>query len=239
MKKEILGIMFDCAQVSTSHALPKIVTNKNWFIKALWIISLLVSSAYCIYNLNKSFLYFFNYESITLIETHRLKSIQFPTVTFCSKNPFNPLKLKNYQNISKKINQIKSYLNEGNLSILQFMTYVQQESLQNVIEYKELLNYVGYELNDILIDCRFGDVVCDRSNFVNLTNPKFGNCFQFNSGKFLNGSKTDLKQSKAPGISTGLKLVLFGGFSSSEIDLFYSKGVQIFVHNSSTLPYAD
>lgn len=243
MKKEIIQIAVECAQSSTSHALPKIVNNKNLLLKVVWTICLLGSAAYCIFNLSKSFIHYFDYETTSFIETQRISSIEFPTVTFCSKNPFNPKRLQSNDNdnIKKSINQIKSTLN-GNISIgsiLYFMANVEHESLLNVITYKNLLDKVGYQLDDLLVDCRFRDMKCGLDDFVNITIPKFGNCFQFNSGKLINGKKISIKQSNVPGVSVGLKLVLSGGLDDPEIDLFKHKGIQLFVHNSTTIPFGE
>ena len=84
----------------------------------MWVICLLVSSAYCAYCLTKSFKEYFSYETNTQIKFKRESEIEFPTVTFCNKNPYNIHKKNNftllmkygYSNLKDKVNsEISDY----------------------------------------------------------------------------------------------------------------------------------
>ena len=74
-----------------------------------------------------------------------------------------------------------------------------------------LMKEIGFDLKDMLISCYYNDTECDLTDFKLITTYYQGNCYIFNYK--LNASTT-LKTASKTGRFTGLKLELFGGFSS-------------------------
>ena len=66
---------------TTAHGLPQIVRNQSIFLKIIWLILFLASSAYCSYLIVTSFKSYFEYNVITQIDTFIDIPSKFPTVT--------------------------------------------------------------------------------------------------------------------------------------------------------------
>lgn len=82
------------ASRSSFHGIPNISHNSSKIIRFVWVIFLLASGSYCFYGIIKSFQDYFRFEVNTLIRNERVNSLQFPTVTFCNKNPLEPIKTR-------------------------------------------------------------------------------------------------------------------------------------------------
>ncbi|CAF1084842.1 unnamed protein product, partial [Brachionus calyciflorus] len=217
LKTEIKKLVQDCIESSTSHGFPNIVRNENLFIKVLWSLCLVVSFGYCVYNLKNSFDDYFSYEVNTKITKERMSSIEFPTITFCNKIPFDNLKI--FPIVKKGFKDLK---NES----LQYFN-----KTQNTFD---IMLKIEYELAYRALQFKSG-----IKNFEHFMLPKFGNCYKFNSGKNSNGESVKLLNTTIPGVQYGLKLEIFTGYPSNEFDLIRTNGVHLFIHNSSTIPFSD
>ena len=66
---------------------------------------------------------------------------------------------------------------------------------------------------DMILSCRFGQYICDFENdFVYSFNPKYGNCFIFNSGKNATGDSVPFKYVNDNIDKNDLELSLFIAF---------------------------
>ncbi|CAF0806060.1 unnamed protein product [Brachionus calyciflorus] len=226
-RTEIFNIIKDNLETSTSHGIPNIVRNKNWIIKIIWTICFSVSFAYCVYNLTKSFEIYFSYETDTKVTNNRLASIDFPTITICNKNKFN---LAKNANISNKMIELKNFYIENfiqltpySINVFDILSYnLFYDYLQNPYYFKE----AGFELEQILLNCKFNSMICNKDNFGKVFSPLSGKCFTFNF-------KMPIKNSVYPGSEYGLKLELYTGLLDKNYDLIRSSGFLIFIHNSS------
>ena len=76
----------------------------------------------------------------------------------------------------------------------------------------EELNYFGTQANDFIAQCTYDGRNCDPSQFKQYPNPKFGNCFIFNSiydTNMQNGIYSEVRNTSKTGKENGLKLTLF------------------------------
>jgi hypothetical protein len=83
----ILQEIRQCAEMSTVHAVTKILKSKNLAVKLFMFFCLLVSTGFCVSFLVQSFS---NYGVITSIRAGYVTSIEFPMISFCNSNRSNP-----------------------------------------------------------------------------------------------------------------------------------------------------
>jgi hypothetical protein len=84
---------------------------------------------------------------------------------------------------------------------------------------------LGFEIKNILIDCKFNGEDCTSEDFVEFYSYEYGNCFTFNLNKTSTKSVSRTK--------TGLQMELFTGIPGN-----YSieRGMYVTVHNKSMIP---
>lgn len=61
----------------------KPIKSKRYLIKALWILFLIMSLYFSIYNIIINFIDYFSYDTITSIHTYNEREAEFPTISFC------------------------------------------------------------------------------------------------------------------------------------------------------------
>ncbi|RNA37539.1 acid-sensing ion channel 1 isoform X2 [Brachionus plicatilis] len=242
MKRKIFEIFVERAETSSCHGIPNFVREKNWFIKILWAICIISSLSYCLSNLTLLFISYYNYDVQIQFTTNRLTSIEFPTVTFCNKNPFNFQKSTLDMNSIEELEGLKSFFLSNKLleiiNSLDAMFYIQFGTTKMLVN-KTIVDTMGFNIEEMLINCRFNTLSCSKNDFEEIYLPSFGKCYKFNSGRSLNGSKVEIKRVSVPGLFFGFRLELFIGSSDHELDLISSSGLRLFIHNSSTVPYAN
>lgn len=111
---------------STVHGFSNIFMNRNWLSKLFWIFCFLFSSGYCIYNFTQTFSEFTEFKVNTKFFYERRSSIEFPSISFCNKNPFNLRKNKTaIQNLKTEIDALKNNVSKINsLNIDTFLTLI-------------------------------------------------------------------------------------------------------------------
>ncbi len=82
-------------ETSTIHGPGNISRNRSYFLKLIWFICLVLSSAYCSYLIAQSVVLYFSYPVSTSIKIITEQPTSFPTISFCSLNQFNLSYLKN------------------------------------------------------------------------------------------------------------------------------------------------
>ncbi|RNA44513.1 Acid-sensing ion channel 2 [Brachionus plicatilis] len=237
---EIKNLVLESLESTTGHGIPNLVRNKSWPIKILWFICLSLSTGYCVYNLTKSIVDYFSFSAVTKVSYERLDSIEFPTVTFCNKNPFLVRKPNSQNNMEENLkNQSKDFfdsllkLNASESSLESFTRFGYSYSY-NTLQYKKYLTRVSFSIDDMLISCRFNNFKCTKDDFKVMFVAGLGNCYKFNGA-----TKTGIEKTTIPGQKNGLMLELFSGYPNEEYDLIRSSGIQLFIHNSSTIPFVE
>jgi hypothetical protein len=100
IKERIILLIKD----STVHGLPKALKANYLISKIVWILFFIGSISYCIYLILTAISSFFQYNTVTNIETKTEIPADFPVITICNLNQFqknNSLDvLKNYSEAS-------------------------------------------------------------------------------------------------------------------------------------------
>lgn len=140
---------------------------------------------------------------------------------------------------------INSYLNStlfysyDVLTLQTFLEYVTR-SIKNKfnLTFEEKVK-LGFEIQDMLINCRFNNHDCDYKSFDLFYSDIYGNCYKYNSGRGYNGSHRNIESTSGTGRTNALKLELFVGYPSEDLDVITSNGAIIFVHNNTVNPLVD
>ena len=107
--------------------------------------------------------------------------------------------------------------------------------------------YNGFYLIQILVECEFQGKKCAWNDFYWYHDYNYGNCFRFNGGADLpNQTRHDsefypypIKKSYKTGWRNGLRLELYTGSQSDQIQFAYKSGFRIIVHNQTVAVFPD
>ncbi|XP_013421470.1 degenerin deg-1-like [Lingula anatina] len=92
---------------------------------------------------------------------------------------------------------------------------------------------IGHNMTTFLVDCSWQGYPCDKSNFTEFSDYKYGNCFIFNSGM----NKT-VRSAARGGHTYGLSLELY--IEQDEyIMTTESAGVRVTIHEQNSMPFAE
>lgn len=84
----VKSILKDLILASSTHGLSRVIRNENWFLKIVLFLCFMASFLYLNYCQLRLIKEFLEFKVVTQITTKRVSSIEFPTVTFCNKNPY-------------------------------------------------------------------------------------------------------------------------------------------------------
>lgn len=96
-RKKLLKSLKELGLSAQIHGIPRIISNKYWILKSIWILSFLASTSVCFYFLHKSLKSYFDYSYVTNINIVDQNPMIFPTITICSQKP--PIKDYNLSDI--------------------------------------------------------------------------------------------------------------------------------------------
>lgn len=238
-KSSIYSEIKKCAEASSIHAIPNIARSEYISVKIIWFVCFLVALGYCSYGIAKNLINFLSNESNTQFTKQFEDSIEFPTITFCNKNPF---KIDNNSPLKTIFEQVKYYTKYVPASDYQILYELVDASSKGGV-YKLGLNKtqlysLSFNINEMLLSCLYENSECPRHEFELYNLLGFGNCYKFNSGYDSNGNKIEIKKIKLPGRRNALRLELFLGYATN-FDFIKSKGAFIFIHDSLSTPLTD
>ena len=247
-QEKILEIILKWCNNLTIHAIPNIFRTEYLVIRIIWILALLTSSGFCAYMVYGSINNYLQFGVITTIRVTSENPMIFPSITLCNANAFVTEESYSYTdefitNIFG-LNSSDILKNEPKLSILYskyplFMRYFASKFfIQNAafILNETQKKSFGFPINKTLISCFFGLNDCDESDFTYYYDFLYGNCYKFNTGKYLNGSDQELKTISKIGKQNGLMLELFVGNANNPKSLSIYSGAHLFIHNDSLTP---
>jgi hypothetical protein len=236
-KKETLGsILFNWISDTSSHGIPKIINKELYMIKFMWSVFVIISWAACFYFIINTFVQFFKWDVNVSATREEERPAQFPAIDICNLNPYDGNKVT-----LEPVNE--EYVLVDGLSLLDSAknfkikadAYIKKKS--NEFEdnaSKGLLNitWIGYQLKDMLVSCRFQEQPCTVDDFTQYHNYYYGNCYRFNGGLNALNQKVSIRKTTMPGWRYGLQIELFTGIGGV---LSYNNGFRILIHNQTDI----
>ncbi|XP_050392953.2 amiloride-sensitive sodium channel subunit gamma [Patella vulgata] len=91
---------------------------------------------------------------------------------------------------------------------------------------------MGHQLATTMLSCDYGGFHCSPQNFSFFTDPRYGNCFTFNTGLVV-----PVATITKTGPSHGLSLELYIEHDEYIKELSASAGIKLLMHNQSYMPF--
>jgi hypothetical protein len=211
----------------TFHCFPKIFLYEHVVFKIVWTVNFLCFSCLTIWLVSKCLLDYLEFDVVTKIRAVSEKDAIFPTVTICDANTFP----------SKGVLVDQYFLNPDKTNSKNLMQLTLDNMDMNAKYGSEQTFYLnetqrqesGFYFKTLFQSCKFGQELCDLSDFNWIFTFLRGNCYQFNA------NSSNLKKVKTTGFQYGLRLFL-GPFSYSQKPVtYYAEGLRIYIHNNSFL----
>lgn len=185
LRNKYLSVINDWAANSTCFdGIPSIGRSEEWYWKLIWILSFLGLTVYCSFSLTNNVVKYFDYETTTQIKIKRQPVIEFPTVTFCNKNPFKILDSSPEADLffERTESLVASWISQGydSLSVMTNANYNIKLAASELNFSSDLLQQYSYNLDDMLVDCVFNSDVCSPDQFYRVYSINYGNCYQVN-----------------------------------------------------------
>jgi len=218
IKETIKSIVED----STIHGIPRLVKPNSWISKIAWMLFFIASISYCIYLILTAIFVYLQYNTVTSIETITDMPADFPVITICNLNQFQT---NNSFQIVKKYSEMKFFLPN-----LRLNAAVMNEFSSLNDSFKKSFTY---SLKESLISCSINMMPCFSSEFIWHFDPKYGNCYSFNTGSNSSGNSVDLRKINKAGNMNGLRLELFIGNPSNIPEFIHSSGYHVIIHNQT------
>jgi hypothetical protein len=242
IKEECLKLINDF----TMHGFPNVFRADSLFIKALWLLAFTCSTSFCVYMTVASVFTYLEYDVVTKIRVQTEIPFTMPAITLCNKNPFvtesafrfvqqvlakNGIDDVTNSTVLERSFNVKNHQIATNIIVSNYLTTTYSKGA-NVTD--ELRTSFGFSFDKFVVNCLFDLIECKSADFTWYYDSTYGNCYTFNSGKFLNGSRNRIKTVNKPGKLNGFQLELFVGNPAHINSLSFSSGVHLFIHNQSS-----
>ena len=245
---EIMELIMDRIGDSKTHGLGNIVKAKSNILRLIWIICLLASVSYCVYECVIALIVYFQYSVVpTSSPIYEAPSI-FPSVDVCNIVPFDATAAASqiatiaskYSVSSSNYSNPKDYTNG-------FSTLIKANLAKQAIMGTFDTFNAGFNLPDMLMSCFFEGTACNQSNFYQYQDFDYNNCFSFNMGQVNNAGGTasmgntptttsPILSANFPGAAKGFQLEMYTGSPDNQ-GYSASNGLRVVVHNQSIVAF--
>ena len=242
-----MNIMAELGSESNAHGLAKIATSITTKRKVLWALLVIIGFTAATLQLSLLVSKFLSYQVVEVSQMKDGMPVEFPSVTICNIAAMSLTKIN--AQIQKNTSNIMNWL-----MFISATNFGEQDARMdsNQAFYENLeeeARYVGHDLDNFIINCRFNQKDCTPSNFTLFFDGKnYFNCYTFNTG--YDFDKNQPKEEKllmhATGPQNGLSLIISldnedpppGGYGIYDIKnhIAHSSGVRVQVHAPNTKP---
>ena len=212
MHESLKKLLKEILSNSLAQAIIKIIFTQNLALKLFLIAFVLSASCLAAFLVIQAILAYLSYQILTVSRNIYENPTLFPKVTFCNLQPL--------------ISEYAFNFTEHGIGDSDILNLSDEEKKR-----------LGHDLEDILIDCNFNNKHCASTDFSWSYDKVYGNCYTFNTGFSLNGSKIDLKKSSLTGPQFGLQLELYVNFYEKLSFKAPTLGALLRLGNSSYLTF--
>ncbi|TKR63549.1 hypothetical protein L596_027364 [Steinernema carpocapsae] len=210
-------LLGDYAAWTSMAGIPRIASAPNWPLRTFWIVVWVAMFGIAVYQLFLIFTKFFSFP-VTVTTLLQMKPQPFPVVTICNSNPFPSGNVGPgiFPRLTKLIQDHQSMLSsnkyevsgDDSFGLNKVKTYFKKiERVQeaqvlvvNAMTKKIERGRSAYKYENVVKECSYNDVPCGQTDFKELFDPTYANCFMFN----VNSSRKAFRS----GMKSGLRLVL-------------------------------
>ncbi len=239
----IIEICLDSIGESKTHGVRNIIKAKSKILKVIWLICLLASAGYCMYELVIAVIAYLQYNIVLTVTPIYEAPTNFIAVQICNNIPYDSQAIDSYvKNVTNQYNittntysTVKQYTDQ--VSSLVKSKLAKQSLLGNFDPFQ-----AGYNLENMLISCFYDSNPCSFADFYYQNDFNYGDCFSFNLGLINNAgynatnSISPILKSSFSGAANALQLELFVGSPANQ-ELTYGSGIRVTVYNQSVIPF--
>jgi hypothetical protein len=227
--KKMRNIFIETGRDSTVHSIAKISKADNKLIRTIWIVTSIVSVSFCTFLIIKGMNDYFSHDVVTKIRRIKENESEFPAVTFCSNEALlTPRSRMIYEQLIVANNLTTSKKDK--------LTYSFILNLMNQKYSDEEKQKWGYNIDEMIIDCKFKFIKNCNDQFTKFYHFRYGNCLRFNT---LDDTSMGLKYSESSGYLSGLDVdifaVLLNNMTKLDVNNF-GKSIVIFIGNKLFVP---
>jgi hypothetical protein len=239
----IFEVILDTIGDSKTHGVSNIVKAKSKILKLIWLICLLASAGYCMYELVIAVMAYLQYGVVLTITPIYEAPTNFIAVQICNNIAYDNQAISSY---------VTNITNQYNITLNTFSTLKQYTDTVSALVKSKLAKQAqsgafnsfqaGYNLENMMISCFYDGNACSQKDFFYQNDFNYGDCFSFNLGSINNAGYSPLNstppivQSSFTGAANGLQLELFVGSPANQA-LTYGSGIRVTVYNQSTIPF--
>jgi len=194
-KSEEKRLLKEILYNSLSQAFIRAIQTPHLVVKAFLVFFIILSSTLAAYYIIGTIISYLNYEVITTSRTIYETAALFPKITICNRNKFqSQFALDFLKQVNKEINATRN-VNFFVKEEIDRLKLREKKALMddiNTLANGKLTNgnndtlrqRLGHDIKDILISCKFDYQDCSHADFKWTFDPLYGNCYEFNSGRF-------------------------------------------------------
>ena len=236
IKQETLFVL----KFLSTDGLPNIFRSKYSLIKLAWAVLYAGAVTGYFYFTIRSITQFFECETSTEFRLVTESIATFPTVQICNINAFNTDYARNY------LQQIYPDLGRDDGDNSTDAEYLDPLKVELALAELFSRNFsdekkyrLGLSMSDMLVSCQFAQEPCTADDFEWIFNPRFGNCFVFNSGRNSSGDAVPIKTVTGGGFLEAFDLEIFVGVADSFSDIIASdqRGALVSIDNKTSFAY--
>ncbi|KAL3853649.1 hypothetical protein ACJMK2_017179 [Sinanodonta woodiana] len=230
------GLMKELGSESNAHGLAKIATSTTMKRKVLWSLLVIVGFAAATSQLSLLVKKYLLFQVVEVSNTREGMPVEYPSITICNIAAMSLTKVNAKLDVMMPWFQFVEVTDFGEQN-------EHMQSLQGFYENMiEEAHYIGHDINNFVVKCRFNRHECNADNFTLYFDGKnYFNCFTFNRGQ-----QNEALLMHATGPQHGLSLIISldnddpppGGYGIYNVknNIAYSAGVRVHVHAPNTMP---
>jgi len=218
---KLCDVLNESVMSNAGYALNRILKKNNFFIRFMWLLSLILFSCFCSYLIMKTITNYLEYEVVTKIKIINENPSPFPAISICNLTPFDRYDSGKYiDNIAENLKDRFTLESNPNAYRYYYMSNV-FDMVQNDSERKLL----GRSLKRFFRICMYDfGFACNESDFEWYYDFYYGNCFKFNPNETIKSYKT--------GKISGIHMEIDVG-ADYPLPWLSESGVHVFIHNKS------
>ncbi|GFO11073.1 acid sensing ion channel 1 [Plakobranchus ocellatus] len=212
---------------STSmHGVQHVMGRRPVWRRMVWSVLVIGFVAWAAHNVYQIVSDYNSHPVHTSVSSEYQSKMNFPAVTICN---LNRIKLTKASLFLVKFLQQFVKLGIDGAAINFFMDlYLRSFSTQEQQE-------MGHQMQDMLLECKFGNEYCTSGNFTFLYNLQHGNCYTFASSQDLHRSEW-LAMRAGPGNGLSMEFdVQFDEYLPSTT----ASGLKVLIHDNGEMPFPE
>ena len=225
--KKVLKKILHEFELIKIDALGNILRARHFLLSLLWTCLLIVSASVCTWLIVGTFQQYYSKQVSTTTRYVSDSRVAFPTVLVCNMNPFvsdYALNLLRAANVAFSTLTGFGTINGNYVIYSQLEGYLlAQRGFYMTMDEKRQLS----DIDQFLLDCRFGNVPCSSHDFEFIFHPSLFPCYRFNTNA--------TQVVSAPGPTSQLTLTLYVGVPDP-LNITYQHGLFALVLNASAYP---